>query len=177
MREEPWRRNRRIRNSGRRRGRGNREQQRQRRERQHQPRKRLRREPEREADIEDFSPWWRRNRAGAPRGGKTAGTPLAGLLWRRQRRDSSGSSVSGAAAQRTSAQRFVTAPGTPGMIAQTAAWTRDGSFVSATAAMWRDIPLAPEGLHDSRASGPRGRLRVFRGLYGPLWSDGFRRIG
>ena len=31
----------------------------------------------------------------------------------------------------------------------------DGSFVSATAAMWRDIPLAPEGLHDSRASGPR----------------------
>lgn len=86
---------------------GNREQQRQRRERQHQPRKRLRREPEREADIEDFSPWWRRNRAGAPRGGKTAGTPLAGLLWRRRRRDSSGSSVSGAAAQRTSAQTGV----------------------------------------------------------------------
>ena len=107
MREEPWRRNRRIRNSGRRRGRGNREQQRQRRERQrqHQPRKRQRREPEREADIEDFSPWWRRNRAGAPRGGKTAGTPRAGLLWRRRRRDSSGSSVSGTAAHRSRAPR------------------------------------------------------------------------
>ena len=157
MREEPWRRNRRIRNSGRRRGRGNREQQRQRRERQHQPRKRLRREPEREADIEDLFPLVEE------RSGRSAPG------WQDRRHPPGRAALAAPASRQQRKLCF--------WYRRTTHVGPDGSFVSATAAMRRDITLAPEGLHDSRASGPSGRLGVFRGLYGPLLSDGFRRIG